>query len=250
MGNIARTIHSYALRRYQCNLEAVWSNLQRVVQKDHKANAALLESKTQLDFLVSCCWLTLLWSLVWAIVFAFVVKSRIGFLSAALGGPLVAYMWYRIAAEQYCSFADVAMTTLDVFRFALLEQMRLGIAFKMIRERDPNKHFKALRYLGANTRLAEKLLVKPENVSLEESYLLDQELKKFDGKYLNEDVATKMAVEVDNVSDWPDIEPTESFPVETQTEPDCLLLNQGSLVQVWVNNKPSLHRARVLRTVP
>ncbi|MFN2407677.1 MAG: hypothetical protein ABR594_16635 [Pyrinomonadaceae bacterium] len=135
MGNIARTIQSYALRRYQCNLEAIWSNLQRVVQKDEKAHAALMEAKTQLDFLVSCCWLTLLWSIIWAVVFVRPVPSRYGFLGAAVGGPLLAYMWYRIAAEQYRSFADVAMTTLDVFRFALLEQMRLGTPYDVEDER-------------------------------------------------------------------------------------------------------------------
>lgn len=135
MGNIANTIQSYALRRYDCNLEAIWSNLQRVVQKDEKANAALLEAKTQLDFLVACCWLTLLWSVIWAVVFVRPVPSRYGFLAAALVGPLIAYMWYRIAAEQYRSFADVAMTTLDVFRFDLLQQMRLGMPYDVEDER-------------------------------------------------------------------------------------------------------------------
>lgn len=126
MGNIANTIQDYALRRYRCNLEIVWSNLQRVVQRDEKAQAALQEAKTQLDFLVACCWLTLLWSLIWTVVFAFIAKSRMGFLAAALGGPLLAYVWYRAAAEQYRSFADVAMTTLDSFRFELLKEMRLA----------------------------------------------------------------------------------------------------------------------------
>jgi hypothetical protein len=126
MGNIANTIQDYALRRYRCNLEIVWSNLQRVVQRDEKAQAALQEAKTQLDFLVACCWLTLLWSLIWTVVFAFIAQSRTGFLAAALGGPLLAYVWYRAAAEQYRSFADVAMTTLDSFRFDLLKEMRLA----------------------------------------------------------------------------------------------------------------------------
>src|SRR5256885_1760861 len=86
MGNIANTIQGYALRRYKCNLEVIWSNLQRIVQKDDKAQAALQEAKTQLDFLVACCWLTLLWALVWTVVFASIAQSRTGFLAAALGG--------------------------------------------------------------------------------------------------------------------------------------------------------------------
>jgi hypothetical protein len=126
MGNIANTIQGYALRRYNCNLEVIWSNLQRVAQRDDKTYAALQEAKTQLDFLVACCWLTLLWSLIWAVVFAAVAQSQWGFLVAALGGPLLAYVWYRAATEQYRSFADVAMTTLDSFRLDLLDEMRLA----------------------------------------------------------------------------------------------------------------------------
>lgn len=126
MGNVANTIQSYALRRYHCNFEIIWSNLQRIVQKDEKAQAALQESKTQLDFLVACCWLTLLWAAVWALILGLIEPSRKGFLAVALGGPIIAYIWYRAAAEQYRSFADIAMTTLDAFRFDLLREMRLS----------------------------------------------------------------------------------------------------------------------------
>jgi hypothetical protein len=34
-------------------------------------------------------------------------------------------MWYRAAAEQYRSFADIAMTSLDSFRLDLLRDMQL-----------------------------------------------------------------------------------------------------------------------------
>lgn len=125
MGNIANTIQSYALRRYHCNLEVIWSNLQRVVQRDEKSLAALQEAKTQLDFLVACCWLTLVWTVLWVVVTGLLIQNRYGFLYVAIGGPAVAYMWYRAAAEQYRSFADVAMTCLDSFRLDLLQELRL-----------------------------------------------------------------------------------------------------------------------------
>lgn len=127
MGNVANSIQSYALRRYACNLEVIWSNLLRIVQKDEKAQAALQEAKTQLDFLVTYCWLTIVFAAVWTIVFGLVAQSRTAFLVSALAGPLLAYLWYRAAAEQYRSFADVAMTTLDTFRFDLLRDMRIHV---------------------------------------------------------------------------------------------------------------------------
>jgi hypothetical protein len=135
MGNICNTIQGYALRRYNCNFESLWSNLQYVLRKDDKAQAALQEAKTQLDFLITCCWLTLVSGWLWSIVFFAIEPSRKGFLAAAIGGPIVSYMWYRAAAEQYRSFADVAMTAFDMFRFALLEEMRLMSPCDVAQER-------------------------------------------------------------------------------------------------------------------
>jgi hypothetical protein len=125
MGNIANTIQSYVMRRYRCNLEILWTNLMQIVQKDEKAQAMLMESKTQLDFLVACCWLTLLTGIIWSVIAFAIAPTRWGFRLAALGGPLGAYLWYRAAAEQYRSFADVAMTLFDSFRLDLLRAMRL-----------------------------------------------------------------------------------------------------------------------------
>ena len=127
MGNVANTIQSYAMRRYRCNLEIVWSNLLQVVQKDAAAQATLQEAKTQLDFLVASCWLSLVTAAIWSFVFFGVAPSRLGFVLSALAGPFIAYLWYRAAAEQYRSFADVAMTMLDTFRFDLLRTMRLRV---------------------------------------------------------------------------------------------------------------------------
>ena len=148
MGNVANTIQGYVLRRYHCNFEIVWSNLQRIIPKDDKANAALQEAKAQLDFLIACCWLTLLSALFWSIAFAIVDPSRPGFLIAALGGPVAAYMWYRAAAEQYRSFADVAMTSFDIFRFDLLTNMRLKQPIDVEDERRIWEHLDKLTTYG------------------------------------------------------------------------------------------------------
>lgn len=150
MGNVANTIQSYAVRRYHCNLEIIWSNLQRVVQKDEKAQAALQESKTQLDFLIACCWLTLLSTASWVVILAFSEPSRWGFFLVAIGGPLISYIWYRAAAEQYRSFADVAMTTLDVFRFDLLRELHLRLPADVEDERFMWESFDQLATYGEN----------------------------------------------------------------------------------------------------
>ena len=148
MGNVANTIQGYVMRRYHCNFETVWSNLQRIVPKDDKAEAALQEAKTQLDFLVACCWLSLLSALLWSFYFAFADPNRWGFLAAALGGPVFAYMWYRAAAEQYRSFADVAMTSFDTFRFDLLGQIGVSLPANVEEERLIWENFDRLATFG------------------------------------------------------------------------------------------------------
>ena len=149
MGNVANTIQGYVMRRYHCNFETVWSNLQRIVPKDDKAEAALQEAKTQLDFLVACCWLSLLSALLWSLFyFAFADPNRWGFLAAALGGPVFAYMWYRAAAEQYRSFADVAMTWFDTFRFDLLGQIGVNQPANVEEERLIWENFDRLATFG------------------------------------------------------------------------------------------------------
>lgn len=148
MGNVANTIQGYTLRRYRCNFEIVWSNLTRIVMKDEKASATLMEAKTQLDFLVACCWLTLVSAVGWSFVFAVLDPNRGAFLAAALGGPLLAYIWYRAAAEQYRSFADVLMTSFDTFRFQILTEMRLAVPVDVEDERQTWEQLDKLTTFG------------------------------------------------------------------------------------------------------
>src|SRR5262249_21743504 len=63
MGNVAQSMQSYAYSRYRLNLETFWSRLQLVLQANKDFYANLLDAKTQLDFLVACCWLSALTTL-------------------------------------------------------------------------------------------------------------------------------------------------------------------------------------------
>lgn len=126
----------------------------------------------------------------------------------------------------------------------------IALAFFFIPGSDRTKHFTARRYLGANTRLSERLLVKPSNTSIDENFSLNQEFEKLNGKYIRKDVEAMKAVTPDNVTDWPILAPTETFPVEMATEPDWMFMNQGSLVQVWIGNNPTPQRAAVLAILP
>jgi hypothetical protein len=135
MGNIANTVQSYAVRRYNCNFEMVWSQMQRAVQKDDKAYASLQESKAQLDFLIACCWLTVVSSGVWLVALGGWSPSASWLVGVALAGPVLAYFWYRAAAEHYRSFGDLLMTLLDTFRFDVLRDLRIPVPTDVVEER-------------------------------------------------------------------------------------------------------------------
>ena len=57
-------------------------------------------------------------------------------------------MWYRAAAEQYRSFADVAMTSFDTFRLDLLRYMHLKLPTDVESERWIWENFDKLATFG------------------------------------------------------------------------------------------------------
>jgi hypothetical protein len=127
MGNIANTVQSYAEQRYKLNFEIFWSRMQRAIQKDKDFMPVLQQTKMQLDFLIACSALTAIWSMLWMVITSLVSAGYLPFLLAAVPGPLVAYVWYRVAVAHYQTFADVLRTCLDLFRFDLLKDLHIGL---------------------------------------------------------------------------------------------------------------------------
>ena len=154
MGNVARTVQSYAVNRYNLNFELLWSRLQFVAQKDKDFGPLLQGAKTQLDFLTSCSVLSLLWSVPWAVWF-YASDAKPGyFLAAVLAGPLAAYVWYRIAVAQYAALAALLRTSVDLFRFDLLTALHYPTPGDADEERELWENIDAMhaRYEGLPMR--------------------------------------------------------------------------------------------------
>jgi hypothetical protein len=111
-------------------------------------------------------------------------------------------------------------------------------------------HYMALRYLGPNTRLTDKLLVAPANVSLEDRFRLAREREHLEGQYVRQAVCATQAITPDNVRAWPELNGEEAAGVELDAEPDWMFLNQGAIVEFWVGDKPKPEHALVLAIVP
>jgi hypothetical protein len=148
MGNIADTVQSYAANRYHFNLEIFWSRLQKTLQKDEKFYPVVQDAKTQFDFLIACAWLTLLWTAIWTIVLGSISYHYTVFLAVALGGPVLAYIWYRAAVAHYRAFTDVLRTAVDLFRFDLLKELRLAAPADVVDERALWAYLTALTAYG------------------------------------------------------------------------------------------------------
>ena len=113
-----------------------------------------------------------------------------------------------------------------------------------------NISFLAPRFLGKNTRLGQSLLIVPRNISFEERSWLTRERGKLEGRYLVHDIAEGSAITSDAVISWPQLNPEEGVPFELDAEPDWMILNQGTTVQVWLGGNAEPERAQLLAIVP
>jgi hypothetical protein len=136
MGNVARTVQNYAVQRYDFNFDLFWSRLQLPAQKDKDFGPVLLGAKMQLDFLVSCSALTLLWTLVWALWLILSAGPVELFVGVAVLGPAMAYFWYRIAVAQYRTLNDLLRSSIDLFRFDLLAALGYPKPDAVLQERE------------------------------------------------------------------------------------------------------------------
>ena len=131
MGNIARTIRSYGLNQYSLDLDVLWSRLQTVVQQKKEFYGSLQDAKTQLDFLISLWWLTTLFWIAWGVVLPLTFDAEqplpayVVFAAIALAGPVLSWIWYRLACQSYSAFADLMRTSVDLYRFELLDSLHL-----------------------------------------------------------------------------------------------------------------------------
>jgi len=125
MGNIALSIQSYALSRYQLNIETSWTRFQKVMQGE-AFYAVLQDAKVQLDFLVSLYWLGLVSTAGWLIALASFGYSLRPFLAIAICGPCAVWAAYRLALQNYRAFAYLMRSSIDMYRMRLLKELNVS----------------------------------------------------------------------------------------------------------------------------
>ena len=135
MGNISQVAPHYAASRYSLNLDIFWTRLQKVVAADANFYSAMQDAKMQVDFLVALIWHTLLFTLVWVIALPCLGEAKYLFLVIATMGPILAYVWYLVALQNYRAFASVLCASVDLFRIDLLKALRVPLPANAEQER-------------------------------------------------------------------------------------------------------------------
>jgi hypothetical protein len=124
LGNDAAALRSYCDTRYGISFDLFWPRFLLLINKDDKSGDALTTAKIQLDFSILTWALTLLSTLIWAVVIMLRGHSLWTFLIVYLLGPAVVAVWLHIVHASYGAFADLARSSVDLNRFQVLDALR------------------------------------------------------------------------------------------------------------------------------
>jgi hypothetical protein len=136
-GNIGMSAEAFAMRSYRCNLGLVGSALRRAIAKEADTSAILENTKSQLDLLVACFWLSLFTGLGWAVAFA-ISGEPWGAILSATGGPAICWgIWYGAAVEQYRLLQSLLISAMNSpLRFQVLADLHVGLPTDILEERE------------------------------------------------------------------------------------------------------------------
>jgi len=136
LGNIARTMRSYAAQHYRLDLEVLWTRLDEALRSSEPFYANLQAAKMQVDFFIACAGLASLTTAAWLVLELVWLRSTVVFTTVGVVGPLAAYAAYALGCRAYIVFADVMRTGIDLFRFKVLSDLHLPLPLSLNDEHD------------------------------------------------------------------------------------------------------------------
>lgn len=137
MGNVSASLERYATTRFGIDFDTFWSRLLLVLQKTNAVGyGALVDAKTQLDFLVASCWLCLFTTLLWFVALASLGEAPWLLAAVSILGPFLTYRLYAICVTNYLAYADLARSAIELYRFDLLQALHLALPQGIRQERE------------------------------------------------------------------------------------------------------------------
>lgn len=136
LGNILASAWSYPFTRYGIDASLMWPRLQKVIPADYFR--VVEDARTSYDFSVNLTFLALSYSVVWLCSGNWLWPVRplwpvAVFLAIGL---LTTWLFHRAAVEAARAFGAVFRTCFDLFRFKLLEEMRIPLPSDIASERE------------------------------------------------------------------------------------------------------------------
>jgi hypothetical protein len=113
----------------------------------------------------------------------------------------------------------------------------LCVTFVAVPDQRDRSFVLAARYLGPNTRMARTLWIEPRGQSLSDRIERDRLEEELLGKYVRRPIEGGAPIARADVMPWPDVPNEDVVPVLLDGEPDWMMLNQGSTVEVWIGPK-------------
>ncbi len=127
MGNIGRTMRSYAQNHYGFDLDVLWTRLQNASQSSEKFYSTLQDAKVQLDFFVACTALASVTVVSWLMLELVFFRSVADFVLIGIVGPVLTIGAHCLSRRAYGVFADVMRSCVDLFRFRVLTDLHLPL---------------------------------------------------------------------------------------------------------------------------
>jgi hypothetical protein len=97
--------------------------------------------------------------------------------------------------------------------------------------------------------MASTLWIEPRERSLSGRIELDRLEEELLGKYIRQPVEAGAPIVRANVMPWPDLPDEDVVTVTLEGEPDWLMLNQGSTVEVWIGQKAATPRYALVQAI-
>jgi hypothetical protein len=124
LGNIMAAAWSYPYSRYRIDASAMWPRLQKVIPTDYFR--VVEDARISYDFSVVMAFLSILYAIIW-IVIPLVTNLQWWLLWIPAIGIFASLLFYAAAIEAARAFGEIFRTCFDLFRFALIQELRMEL---------------------------------------------------------------------------------------------------------------------------
>ena len=134
IANVRAAVEAYSTDAYKVEFEFLWPRLKLALQKDEKVTAAIEAAKTQVDFLLLMVLLCVLFTAGWLAMFI-ALGRPLSVIVLGVLGQFTTLFFLRSVQESIKQLGQIVQATIDLYRFKVLQEMRLDLPRDLTSER-------------------------------------------------------------------------------------------------------------------